>query len=86
LTKSNVLCFMSVEVRVVIADNGLTYIWRFDLAWSHYWSCDRYDLAILTPSKKKITTFKEHDNTDKADNSVTYLYNSDLFWGQYHCW
>jgi hypothetical protein len=33
------------------------YFWRYDLWWSHFWSCDKYDLAILTPSKNKMVTF-----------------------------
>jgi len=42
------------------------YFWQYDLWWSHYWSCDRYALAILTPSKKQNVcfhrlNFKKHD-------------------------
>jgi len=33
------------------------YFWQYDLWWGHYWSCDRYVQAIVTPSKNKIATF-----------------------------
>lgn len=33
------------------------YFWQYDLRWSHYWSCDRYDLATLTPSKHNMAAF-----------------------------
>jgi len=38
-----------------LLDNASKYYLclQYDLWWSHYWSCDRYDLAILTPSKKQ---------------------------------
>jgi hypothetical protein len=35
------------------------YIWQYNLWWTHYWSCDKYDLAILTPSNKKNSHFHQ---------------------------
>ena len=29
------------------------YFWQYDLRWSHYWSCDKFDLAILPRSVQK---------------------------------
>jgi len=33
------------------------YFWQYDLWLSHYWSCDRYNVAILIPPKNKMAAF-----------------------------
>ena len=48
------------------------YIWQYNLWWTHYWSCDKYDLAILTPSNKKNSRF-HHLNFKKHNLSCQIM-------------
>ena len=49
---------LNTRFLLALLDHGTSnYFWQYDLWWSHYWSCHRYDLATLTPSKNKMSVF-----------------------------